>query len=423
MTTKKCIKCNRNLDFAKFYINIRGKPTNNICKNCKLRHDYFKNLPKRKTPIILCENTKRYNGVKDEFMYFVDASENPIYNLKATHLWPPAPAIPEHPPLTLENSRVGTQKKARWCCKICNHKWITTINSRFREETRVKDRGRTRGYRIIKPSGCPKCNGGVKFSRKKWIQKFNVIHNNKYDYSRVREIRGANATIPIICPEHGLFSQETIVHSTGHGCSKCMGVKLGNMKRLSKTEIISRCKSAHENCPAESLCHQYDYSKANYKNSNTPIEIWCPKHGKFQQGTGSHWGSCGRPPAHCRSCMNKGWSKMAIEYIEIMEKVYNCKFKTAVNSGEYKLENGKYLDAIDQKRKIIIEFHGCPWHGCPLCFPNKNQIVCKKSIGERYIDTLKKDEYIRKHFPNYEYITKWSHEFANFKKIKNEIVN
>ena len=203
-----------------------------------------------------------------------------------------------------------------------------------------------------------------------------------------------------------------------------MGRQIGNMKRLSHDEVLNKLKNAHKNCPTESLCHQYDYSKVNYKNNHTHIDVGCPEHGIFQQIPANHWKSEKHGgPTHCYSCINKGWSKMAIECIEILEKVYNCKFQTAVNEGEYKLKNGKYLDAIDKDKKIIIEFHGCPYHGCPLCFPNKDKIIWEISVGERYINTLKKDKYIRENFPDYKYITIWSHEYENFKKLKREIIN
>jgi hypothetical protein len=414
---KTCIDCNKELDIGNFYT-ANGKP-HSCCKQCFKRRIWGTFQRRRKRPIILAKDTERYNEVKDEFMYFVDASENPILNLKATHLWIPKPAPPEHPPLTLGNCLFGSEKKARWCCIICDREWIASIKSRFRITRRVIDRGRTRGYKITKPSGCPKCKGGVKMTREEWIQKFNNAHNNLYDYSLVGEIKNSWDTIPIICPKDGKFEQQVIVHSTGHGCTTCMGRQIGNMKRLSLTEVIGKCKSAHKNCPAESLCHRYDYSKVNYKNNHTHIDVGCPKHGMFQQNPKNHWKSEEHGgPAHCYSCMNKGWSKMAIEYIKIMEKVYNCKFKTAVNGGEYRMQNGKYLDAIDKERKIIIEFHGCPWHGCLLCFPDKEQIICETSIDQRYINTLKKDKYIKENFPDYKYITMWSHEYLNFKKIK-----
>ena len=52
-------------------------------------------------------------------------------------------------------------------------------------------------------------------------------HNNYYDYSKSKYIKG-DYDIIIICPKHGEFKQNARAHLRGNGCSKC---------RLSKGEI------------------------------------------------------------------------------------------------------------------------------------------------------------------------------------------
>ena len=32
------------------------------------------------------------------------------------------------------------------------------------------------------------------------------------------------------------------------------------------------------------------------------------------------------------------------------------------------------MDGWDKKDKIVFEFLGCLWHGCPKCYPNKRDI-------------------------------------------------
>ena len=91
---------------------------------------------------------------------------------------------------------------------------------------------------------CPKC-GNKKISDKKkktleiLIKEFNVIHNNKYDYSKV-EYDGCDKNIDIICPIHGIFTQRSHDHLAGHGCPKC-GIRLSN----SENEIYQFCKSLY----------------------------------------------------------------------------------------------------------------------------------------------------------------------------------
>lgn len=70
------------------------------------------------------------------------------------------------------------------------------------------------------PRGCPKCNGGVKLELSDFIQRSNIIHKGKYDYSKVEYV-DAHTKVCIICPEHGEFWQEPRAHLEGQGCPKC----------------------------------------------------------------------------------------------------------------------------------------------------------------------------------------------------------
>lgn len=68
---------------------------------------------------------------------------------------------------------------------------------------------------------CPKC--AIENSRtsiEEFIQRANKIHNNKYDYSKVK-YKNAYTKIKIICPYHGSFEQRSGDHLHGHGCKQC----------------------------------------------------------------------------------------------------------------------------------------------------------------------------------------------------------
>ena len=67
------------------------------------------------------------------------------------------------------------------------------------------------------------------------------------------------------------------------------------------------------------------------------------------------------------------------------------------------------VDALDKKRKIIKEFNGCYWHGCPKCNPeNKNkynETVLRKTLLEKEgykVDEMWECEWneIKKTLPN-----------------------
>lgn len=57
-----------------------------------------------------------------------------------------------------------------------------------------------------------------------FIEKANLVHKNKYDYSRVK-YKNRFKKVLIGCPKHGLFKQIPGDHLNGHGCSKCKSSK------------------------------------------------------------------------------------------------------------------------------------------------------------------------------------------------------
>jgi hypothetical protein len=73
--------------------------------------------------------------------------------------------------------------------------------------------------RLKDPIGCPRCSHHL-ILVEDFIERANIIHNNKYNYS-ISNYLGASKSIDIICPIHGIFSQLAFVHLEGHGCWNC----------------------------------------------------------------------------------------------------------------------------------------------------------------------------------------------------------
>ena len=78
--------------------------------------------------------------------------------------------------------------------------------------------------------GCPKC--GLEDIKRKntltcneFIERSNVIHSSKYDYSHV-VYKKSNKKVIILCPKHGSFLQTPNNHLSGHGCPICNESKL-----------------------------------------------------------------------------------------------------------------------------------------------------------------------------------------------------
>jgi hypothetical protein len=144
-----------------------------------------------------------------------------------------------------------------------------------------------------KGRGCPDCGGTKRLSQEEALTRLKCIHKNKYDYS-LMEYNAMNGQIKIICPKHGIFSQEYRDHAKGHGCASC-----SDSKPLTQEEAILRLKSVHS---------EYDYSDVKYINSSSKIEIICRIHGPFWQTYSAHANGQGCP--ECRQIGSYTYEKV-----------------------------------------------------------------------------------------------------------------
>ena len=187
--------------------------------------------------------------------------------------------------------------------------------------------------------GCPKCKVekmiiSRQLTTKIFINKANLIHNYKYDYSLV-EYKNNHTKIKIICSEHSIFKQIPNTHLNGGGCPKCAG--------LNKTteEFIIGAKRVHGD--------KYDYSVTNYIGSKKCLKIICLEHGLFEQKASDHLSGCGCPI--CKESkgeikIKKYLEKQNIEFIK--EKIFNnCKNKLPLR-----------FDYYLPKYKLLIEYDG-----------------------------------------------------------------
>lgn len=75
----------------------------------------------------------------------------------------------------------------------------------------------------LNSQGCSYCYGNTKSTTETFINKAIKIHENKYDYSKVKYVN-AKTNVCIICPKHGEFWQTPDAHINGkQGCPFCNG--------------------------------------------------------------------------------------------------------------------------------------------------------------------------------------------------------
>ena len=227
---------------------------------------------------------------------------------------------------------------------------------------------------ISRKSICPKCAVNSKaaifrLSKESFVQKANLVHKDKYDYSKV-EYHNTDDKVCIICPEHGDFWQAPHNHLHGFGCPKCSGSYIPTTE-----EFVEAAKAKYGD--------KYDYSKVVYKSSKEKVCIICPKHGEF-------WCSPNNHLSH-----QKGCPKCSGNYG--IDKDYFIKLANERFEGKYDYSK---IEWKGYRKHVII---GCPIHGefkqspilhlktlgCPKCsgtYMDKELFIEKiKSIhGDKY---------------------------------------
>ena len=231
--------------------------------------------------------------------------------------------------------------------------------------------------RHIKGSNCSKCVGGVKLDVDEFIRRANLVHDYKYDYSKVKYIN-SNTEVIIICKEHGEFPQKPNKHLIGHGCRLCSANKGG--VKLTTEEFIKRS--------IEKYGFYYDYSEVDYKNMNTDVYIICPKHGGFWQ----------KPSVHLSKYVKYGCDECSNEQVSFNNKLSTEEFLLRIKlifRDRYLYDFVKYK-GYDSDVILICKKHGkfkrnasklLRGYGCPSC-------TCSKSIGEIRIENYLTDNKI-----------------------------
>lgn len=212
---------------------------------------------------------------------------------------------------------------------------------------------------------------------KEFIEQAQIIHGNKYDYSKT-EYKGCKTKICIICPEHGEFWQTPDNHvNSKQGCPKC-----ANNIQLTVDEFINKAKQVHGD--------KYDYSKVIYTNYLTKVVITCPLHGDFEQLPLNHLKGAG-----CCICSKERTSNSKkVNLQESLNKASNT------HNNFYNYSKVKFNKTSD-KVTIICPIHGefiQVWNnhleggGCPKCNKSKGEKIvarCLKSKNITYIEQYK----------------------------------
>ena len=200
--------------------------------------------------------------------------------------------------------------------------------------------------------------GSKRVTLEKFIERSNIIHNNKYTYEYTIYEKSSKKVI-ITCPIHGNFTQTAGSHLK-HGCRKCSNDKVGKRNKKSPELWIEDFNKKHN--------FKYRYPE-KIENAKNKIKIICPIHGLFEQSAYAHMNGYG-----CQSCkadkLREMYSRTDEQWRERFKIVHNDLYKYP----DYITSNGKI--------RIICQEHGdfyqtCKDHsvgkGCRKCyFENSN---------------------------------------------------
>jgi Zn finger protein HypA/HybF involved in hydrogenase expression len=199
-----------------------------------------------------------------------------------------------------------------------------------------------------------------------YINKANIIHNNKYDYSLI-EFDGVMNKVKIKCPKHDIWEVTLDNHiNKKSGCPKCKG------RNKTKEEKIIDANIIHNN--------EYDYSYIEGKQLKTSQRVKI-KHVLCGAEFHNSWDNHINKKQGCPKCNIAGRKKLTIDDVRL--KILN------LNNIEYEYNWDSYMGYF---KKIQIK---CLQHGwfeqqvsnhlmgqkCPKCI---------RSIGEETIEKLLK---------------------------------
>lgn len=122
-----------------------------------------------------------------------------------------------------------------------------------------------------------------------------LAHNGFYTYGNATYTK-ATEKMSVTCPFHGDFMVTFSNHThkgKSRGCAVCGDISRASKKTLPVSEFLRKAYLTHGTL--------YDYSKVDYKNTFTKVEIICKEHGSFWQSPEKHVTGRG-----CPVCAGKG---------------------------------------------------------------------------------------------------------------------
>ena len=235
-------------------------------------------------------------------------------------------------------------------------------------------------HKHLNGDGCRQCGNieagknRIQKAREKFIEQSNQVHSNKYSYVNTNYVK-AIQPITVTCLVHGDFITTPYKHLSGTECKQCSYVELCERLKIPWDTYKQRFLSVHGNT--------YDYSKVEWKGTETAIIVICKKHGEFHILPRSH-----RAGQGCQKCSKES----NIQYNKLDKDTF-IKRSVEIWGTRYNYSN---VDYVDSNHKVWII---CPIHGEFQQFPaNHYRYGCGSCGRHANIRTRELNERCRKEF-------------------------
>ena len=107
-------------------------------------------------------------------------------------------------------------------------------------------------------------------------------------------------------------------------------------------------------------------------------------------------------------------SKESIQWLEYVAKNWKIPIHHAMSGhgGERWIEK-RPVDGYNHEKNLVLQYHGCYWHGCPKCYPDRNKIIDRgdKTREDLFQATMRRTAYLRK--AGYKVIECWGCEVGD----------
>jgi hypothetical protein len=257
--------------------------------------------------------------------------------------------------------------------------------------------------------GCNDC-GNASISQKQLMTteeclgRFREAHVNNYEYPNF-EYKGWDSKILAVCLTHGPWETTTAgSHIQGCGCPQCGNLKAHFSCTSTTEEFIAK---AHI---LPGYKEKYDYTETDYTKAREKITIRCMLHDyRFEQTPNKHL--CGEEG--CHKCQKRGCSKKQLAWISYLEETTEGgTIHHKMNGGEFRIPGTRYhADGWRPDTHTVYEFHGTLWHGHPshpdYIEDEPHPVISKKTWGQVYQNTLKKEQKIRE--LGFNLVVMWEH--------------